>query len=147
VQIHLKPQKKLRRITMLRKIVSVLAIAPLTLNFVATAPAQAQIQASACRQLIFDGANFRLVHIYPQDPNVYSAPLRITRVHGSTWSGVIAAAENVHGTISRTQFTMRRESGETLSAICTAGGIFGNLKKQESRAVGAFVLTPGVVQQ
>jgi hypothetical protein len=146
----LKPQKKLRRITMFRKIVSVLAIAPLALNFVATAPAQAQIQAAACRQLIFEGANFRTVHIYPQDPNVYSAPLRITHVHGSSWSGVLNihnSEENVEGTISRTEFTMRRPSGQTWSATCTPGGISGNLKKQGVRGVGAFVLTPSVARR
>lgn len=135
---------------MLRKIVSVLAISPLALNFIATAPAQAQIQAAACRQLIFEGANFHTQATYPRDPNVYSGPLRITHVHGSNWSGVLNLNnynENVQGSISRTRFTMRRSSGQSWSATCTAGGISGNFKKDGLRAVGSFVLTPGVARR
>jgi hypothetical protein len=41
---------------MLHKIASVLAISPLALSFVTTAPAQAQLQPAPCHQLIFDGA-------------------------------------------------------------------------------------------
>lgn len=135
---------------MLRKILAVLAINPLALNIVATAPAQAQIQATACHQQIFDGAEFQTLHIFPQDPNVYSGPLRITHVHGSNWSGILNIHnndENVQGTISGTRFTMRRPSGQTWSAICTPGGISGNLKKQEVRTVGSFVLTPDATQR
>lgn len=134
---------------MLRKLASILAICPLALSFVTAGPAQAQLKAAPCRQLIFDGASFSTVHIYPQDPSVYSAPLRITQVNGSSWSGILSihnTNENVQGTISRTEFTMRRPSGQKWSATCTAGGISGNLRKRESHGVGAFVLTPGVTR-
>jgi hypothetical protein len=135
---------------MFRKIVSVLAIAPLTLNFVPTAPAQAQIQSAACNKLIVDGAHFQTQHTYPRDPNVYAGPLRITYVHRSTWSGVLNlhnSDEHVEGTISGTRFTMRRPSGQRWSATCTPGGISGNLKKQGVRGVGSFVLTPSVARR
>jgi hypothetical protein len=139
---------------MFRKIVSVLAIAPLALNFVAIEPTQAQIQAAACRQLIFDGANFHTQATYPRDPNVYSGPLRITHVHRSNrhahWSGVLNLDnrnEDVSGTISGSRFTMRRTSGQTWSATCTPGGISGNFKKDGLRAFGSFVLTPGVARR
>lgn len=130
---------------MLRKIASVLAISPLALSFFTTAPAQAQIPPAPCRQFIVDGANFSTVSIYPQDSAVYSAPLRITHVYGSSWSGIFSinnTNETVQGTVSGTEFTMKRPSGQKWSATCTAGGISGNFSKQESRGIGAFVLTP-----
>lgn len=139
---------------MLRKILSVLAIGPLALNFLATAPAQSQIQAAIfvpCRQLIVKGANFHTQATYPRDPNVYAGPLRITRVHGSHWSGVLNLDnrnENVRGTISGTRFTLKRNSGQNWSASCTAGGqIQGNFTKHGLRAVGSFVLRPSVARR
>lgn len=139
---------------MLRKILSVLAISPLALNFVATAPAQSQIQAAIfvpCRQLIFDGSNFHTQATYPRDPNVYTGPLRITRVRGSNWSGVLNLnhqRETVRGTISGTRFTLNRNSGQNWSASCYAGGqISGNFTKHGYRAVGSFSLTPRVAQR
>ena len=135
---------------MLRKIVSVLAISPLALNLVATTPAQAQIQPAACQQQVFNGANFGTLSIYPQDPNVYTGPLRINRINGSKWSGILNLhnnEENVYGTISGTQFTMKRPSGQTWSATCTPRGISGNFRKQESPGLGSFLLTPNAAQQ
>lgn len=135
---------------MLRQILSVLAIGPLALNLVITTPAQAQIEPSDCNQQVFEGANFGTIHIFPQDPNVYTAPLRINQVNGSRWSGILNIhnnAEKVYGTIYGNQFTMRRPSGQTWSATCTPGGISGNLRKQESRGIGSFVLTPNAAQR
>jgi len=135
---------------MLRKIVSLLAISPLALNLVATTPAQAQIQSSPCQQQVFKGASFGTLHIFPQDPNVYTGPLRINRVNGSKWSGILNIHnndENVQGTIDRSEFTMKRPSGQTWSATCTPRGISGNLKKPESRKIGSFLLTPNAARQ
>jgi hypothetical protein len=139
---------------MFRKIVSVLAIAPLALNFVAIEPTQAQIQAAIfvpCDHLVSNGATFYTQATYPRDPNTYSGPLRITRVRGSNWSGVLNLnnqRENVRGTISGTRFTLSRRSGQHWSASCYAGGqISGNFTKHGARAVGSFSLTPRVARR
>lgn len=143
---------------MLRKIVSLLAISPLALNLIVTTPSTAQqsIDAqhqkptnafkSSCRQLIFEGANFQTQATYPRDPNVYTGPLKITRVHGSKWVGTLNLnnyQETVEGRISGTRFTLKRRSGQNWSASCTAGGgIYGTFTKQESPLKGSFSLTP-----
>lgn len=146
---------------MLRKIVSLLAIGPLALNLIATAPSTAQQSTSvqqptnafklSCHQLIFEGANFDTQAIYPRDPNIYTGPLRITRVYGSKWSGTLNLnnyQETVEGRISGTRFTLKRPSGQHWSASCTAsGGIYGTFTKQESRAIGSFNLTPSFAQR
>ncbi len=139
---------------MFRQIVSVLAIAPLALSFVATKPSQAQIQAAIfvpCDHLIVNGTTFHTQATYPRDPHTYSGALRINRVRGSNWSGVLNLnhqRENVHGTISGTRFTLHRRSGQHWSASCYAGGhISGNFTKHGSRAVGSFSLTPRVAQR
>ncbi len=130
---------------MLRKIASVVAISPLALSIVTTAPAQAQLPPVPCNQFIVEGANFNSASIYPRDPAVYSASLIITHVHGSSWSGIFSinnTDEDVQGIVSRTDFTMRRPSRQQWSATCTSGGISGNFRKQESPVLGAFVLSP-----
>lgn len=160
----LNPKKKFRRIIMLRKIVSVLAIGPLALNLIATAPTIAghsnnrQQPTNAfelsCNQLIFDGASFHTRATYPGDSNVYTGPLRITHVHNSKrhsrWSGVLNLDnrnENVSGQISGNRFTLRRKSGQNWSATCTVNGILGSFKKDGLRPVGSFVLRPGVAHR
>ncbi|MBE9228793.1 hypothetical protein IQ264_25610 [Phormidium sp. LEGE 05292] len=146
---------------MLRKIVSLLAIGPLALNLVATTPSTAQQSINAqqptnafklsCHQLIFKGANFHTQATYPRDPNVYTGPLKITRVHGSKWSGTLNLnnyQETVEGKIYGTQFTLKRSSGQYWSASCTAsGGIYGNFTKQGLRPVGSFTLTPNFARR
>lgn len=146
---------------MLRKLVSVLAISPLALSLFATTPTTAQQSTNAqqptnafklsCHQVIFEGANFHTRATYPTDPNVYTGPLKITRVHGSKWSGKLNLnnyQETVEGRLSGTRFTLKRRSGQYWSASCTAsGGIYGNFKKQGLRPVGSFVLTPNFAQR
>ncbi|OKH33944.1 hypothetical protein NIES2119_21885 [[Phormidium ambiguum] IAM M-71] len=148
---------------MLRKIVSLLAISPLALNLIATTPSTAQQSIEAqhqrptngfklsCNQLIFEGAKFQTQATYPRDPNLYTGPLRITRVHGSKWVGRLNLnnyQETVEGRISGTRFTLKRRSGQNWSASCTAGGgIYGTFTKKESRAVGSFTLTPNFARR
>lgn len=148
---------------MLRKIISLIAISPLALNLMATTPSTAQQSINAqhqqptnafklsCRQLIFEGAKFQTQATYPRDPNLYTGPLKITRVHGSKWSGTLNLnnyQETVEGRISGTRFTLKRRSGQHWSASCTAGGgIYGTFTKQESRAVGSFTLTPNFARR
>lgn len=129
---------------MFRQIIAALVISPLALSLAAQVPAQAQVQAANCNQVIAQGAYFRTNATYPQDPNVYSGTLRITQVSGSTWAGVLnlGSNENVRGTISGTEFILRRREGQTWSATCSADGISGNFTKDGLSAVGSFVLIP-----
>ena len=149
---------------MLRKIISVLAISPLALNLLITAPTTAQYSTNdqqptnafklSCHQLVFDGSSFHTQATYPGDPNVYTGPLRITHVHNSNrhshWSGVLNLDnrnEDVSGTVSGNRFTLRRKSGQSWSATCNAGGIFGSFKKDGLRPVGSFTLTPSFARR
>jgi hypothetical protein len=134
---------------MLKKFIPVLAISPLFTSVISTAiytpPVKAQMVPTICSEFITPNANLNAVALYPQDTNIYSGTLRITKVNSSKWSGVLnidGTPQNVSGNIEQTAFNLRRDSGQTWTATCSNFGISGNFKKDGLPAIGSFVIKP-----
>jgi hypothetical protein len=128
---------------MRHKLVKLLAITPIAVVFLAQIPTKVQAENVSCFKLLYNkNEGFRAHAIYPQDANLYSGNLTIRTINKSRWTGVIDSREDVNGTISGSEMTLRRAEGQTWYAKCTKNGISGNFKKDGLSALGAFVLIP-----